>query len=358
MKRWLMALGLLIVPGLVGFLVYYQRAAHAREVAQARALVGRRSGGPLLEQLVQQQPNNAELHFLLARQLRLEEKLPDAQAELAAASKLGWSSELVERERLYCAAQVAFPQVEGRLAQLLNSNPEDRELLLVLIRGYEKAGRLDRAEVLAGQILEQTPDDSEALLLRGRIRLRQGHVERACQDLERSLPGAADRLHEAETRLVLANGLLDQGKFDAALVLYRQASAAEPTNPLALFGLGRTAIFLNRWDEALQAMEAVLVLRPDHPETLLELARIHEWRGELPRALELLRRAEPKVPNRPEFLGLMAKVLGALDQNDEAAVYSRRCAEQQLQSGRQEPHRAGGLDNRDLGAKTLSPLGR
>lgn len=353
-----MALGLLVVPGLVGLLVHYQRTTKLRQVEQARALVGTRTGGPALEQLVQQQPQSAEAHFLRARQLRLEEQLSAAQAELTNAANLGWPNDQLERERLFCAAQVAFPQVEARLAQLLDATPEDRDLLIVMIRGYERANRLDRAEVLASRILDHSPDDGEALFLRGRIRLRQGHVERACGDLERAVRGATDRLYEAEARLVLANGLLDQGRFEAALTLYRQCRDAEPANPLALFGLGRTAIFLNHWDEAQQAMEGVLELRPDHPDTLLELARIHEWRGELARALELLRRAEAKVPNRPELLSQMAKVLRALNQPEQAAIYSRRCVEQQLRSARQEPHRTGGLDDRDLGTKTLSPLDR
>src|SRR5262249_30471616 len=103
---------------------------------------------------------------------------------------------------------------------------------------------------------------------------------------------------------------------------------------------------------------AVLTLRPEHPDTLLELARIHEYRGELARSLELLRRAEGKVPDRPELLSQMAKVLCALHHPDQAAAYARRYTELQERTSRRQHDQGGGLDDRDLPTKSRNDLDR
>jgi Tfp pilus assembly protein PilF len=106
------------------------------------------------------------------------------------------------------------------------------------------------------------------------------------------------------------------------------------------------------------ALRAVLQARPDHPETLLELARIHEGRGELSRALELLRRAEARAPDRPEVLTLSAKVLNALGRPREAGEYTRRYTEQQRRDARRADQRPGGFDARDLLTTPRNPLER
>lgn len=353
-----MLLGLLAVPALVGLAVYLVQVSQLRRLERGRSLVGTRAGGDFLAELVRRQPQSAEAHFLRGRHLRLEENHVEALAELDRAAQLGWPQEQVERERLFSAAAVSYPQALDGLNRLLDANPDDRDALLVSAAGSIRLNRLERAEVLLTRILSANPDDSEALSLRGRVLLRQGHPNRARADLERAMRTGADQLHEGATRLSLANCLLALGNFEEALALYRRCLDADPHDPVALFGLGRTAIHLDQWDVAEGAMEAVLQTHPDHPDTLLELARISERRGDLTRTLELLRRAEARAADRPEVLTLMAKVLRLTGQTEEAERYAARYTEQQKRNARRPTQQEAGFDARDLLTIPRNPLER
>ncbi|QJX00836.1 tetratricopeptide repeat protein [Frigoriglobus tundricola] len=112
-----------------------------------------------------------------------------------------------------------------------------------------------------------------------------------------------------------------------ALALFQAVRAEEPTNLLALFGVGRAASYLGRWDEAERAFRAVLELRPGHVETLLALAQVVEQRGDLPRALGYLEEAERGDPKRLETLSRLVKLLSALGQSERAGQYEQRYRE-------------------------------
>jgi tetratricopeptide (TPR) repeat protein len=353
-KRVLLLLGLLAVPALVGGIIWRQRTqALPRRLEQARLLLGTRMGKQLLEEVVRQHPESAEAHLLLAQQLRREEQPGEAGLHLERAAVLGAAMEAVERERLFCTAQVGFPAVANRLEALLDRAPEDGEVLCCLAQGYGRAGADERAEILVSRALAQAPGDARALCLRGRIRLKRRQLDGARVDLEQALQAGPDSVEYPAAQLLLANCLLDMGAFEEARSLFRRCCSQEQDNPMALFGLGRTAVYLDALDEAEQVLTAVLRLRPEHPETLLELAGVHERRGELPQALALLERAEKQIPDRPVVQFRLARILRALNQPERAAVCERRYTEYQMRHSRRT-----GADERDRPTPDRNPLER
>lgn len=324
MKKLLLVFGLLLIPTLTGVGVYWYRSQSlSRRLAEAQSAVGSRQGGELLERLARAHPQNAEVLFLHARQLRLEGQNDRALAQLEAAAERGWPQPQVARELLLLHAGTDFHRAEPDLQALLDIHPDDREALLALALGWCRQRNFDRAETLINGVLDQDPEDGVALCIRGRIRLQQQQPHDARPDLERALQLGSDRYFGRDARLLLAHCLLETGQFADARRRFEECRDEEPENPQVYFGLGRCAWYLGRWDEAANAFRQVLQLRPDHVDALSQLAYIHEERGELAQALRLLEQAARHDPKWSDLHFRMAKILLALGQKEQAAGHQK-----------------------------------
>ncbi len=338
MKKLWALLGVLLIPGLVGAGVYWQRRhALAVRLAEARAAVGTVAGAALLERLAAEQPGHAEVAFLLARQRRLEGNAGQTEAHLRRAAALGWPATAVERERLLALALTDFRRAGPLLETWLDGHPNDRDCLLALAGGYEGTGRLAKAEALAEAVLSRDPDDRAARYVRGKVRLKQLQVGEARQDLEQALAPGPEPCFAHAARLHLAVCLLDLGHFEDALRLFQRCRAEEPGNPKALYGVGRCARFLNRLDEASDAFRELLRVRPDHVETLLQAAYTAEERGRPAEALQLLERAEKQDSTWMEIPYQKAKLLNALGRKGPADRAQARYLEMREQWARRKP---------------------
>ncbi|HEY3889837.1 MAG TPA: tetratricopeptide repeat protein [Caulobacteraceae bacterium] len=81
------------------------------------------------------------------------------------------------------------------------------------------------------------------------------------------------------------------GRHDDAERLYRQALAADPHEPTALYLYGLMAFEAGRAEQAAALFETVVALRPDHAEAQTALARLRHWNGEHAAAIGGYRRA-------------------------------------------------------------------
>jgi tetratricopeptide (TPR) repeat protein len=324
-KVILLVLGLLVVPGLLGLGVYWQRRhSLGYQLATAQAGVGTRQGGQLLEKLARAYPEAPAVQFLRARHLRLAGNNDLAQAALKRAAELGWPGPEVERERELVLAQADFRRVEPKLQARLDADPHDRGVLLALAQGYDRLRQLTKAESLANRLLQEEPQDKAALALRGQIRLRAQRPGEARQDLEAALGGDPDQYYCPSARVCLAGCLFDLGRFEDCLALCRRCQVEQPNNPVVFYGTGQCALYLNRLEEAQEAFEAALRLQPHHLDSLLQLAWVQEQRGNFPKALELLEKVEGQDPDRHDVHFCMAKILQAMGQTERAATYKKR----------------------------------
>jgi tetratricopeptide (TPR) repeat protein len=328
MNRLVVILGILLVASVGALGLYWQRSqAFNHQLTEARAAVGTRHGTELLHRLAERYPDNGELQFLHARQLRLDQHPDRALDALHLAAQLGWPRPQVDRELLLVRALTEFSQAEPKLQALLDSDPDDRDVNLSLAFGYSRGRQVKKAEALVNSVLEKDPDDGLALCLRGRLRLQKGQPHEARPDLEKTVRLGGDRSYVGDARLLLANCLLEVGNFEGALRLFRECEVEEPDNPRVLFGAGRAAWYLNRWTEAEAAFRSVLRVQPDHLDALSQLAYIHEERGERGEALRLLEEAAKQDPAWYELHVRIAKILLAQGQPERAAEHRRRAEE-------------------------------
>jgi tetratricopeptide (TPR) repeat protein len=326
MKNWLI-LGIVILSAGAGMVIFLRGQKFSDELRQAREAVGTQQGGLLLEKLARTHPDHAEIQFLQARQLRLEGQHDRALVFCQRAADLGYPSDQVAREILLSKANQEFQHLEPDLQRLLDTNPDDPEVVLTLALGWSRLGNFSKAEALVNGILQHDPENGPAHWIRGKIHMQKHQPHDARPDLEKAVRAGPDQYYYSRARYELANCYLELGKFEDALELYRQYLADEPDSPRAFFGIGRCCWFLNRWDEAGEAFREVLRRRPDHLDALSQLAYIYEEHGtpdDLSQAMELLQRAAQLDPKWYDLHFRMAKILKALGQDQRAADHYRR----------------------------------
>jgi tetratricopeptide (TPR) repeat protein len=327
-KRFLVFFCLLAIPAAVGGGVYWQRRhSLPAQLAQVRPAVGTRQAGPILEGLAADYPDSTEVWFLRGRQARLWAQLDAGRIYLRRAKELGWPEAQVERENLLLLSQSDFRKAEPQLETWLEVNPNDSDARLALALGFLRQGHLDQAEARVNQILEAHPEYGAARWVRGKIRLARRQEDQAAEDFAEALRLGPGQYYERDARLSRAICLLDLGRFAEAQTLFRRCHEDEPDNPKALYGMGRCARFLNRPDEAAEAFQAVLRLRPEHVESLLQLAHVREAQGELKQSLDLLEQAEKLDSTYLEVPFQMAKILNALGETSRAEKSQARYLE-------------------------------
>ena len=108
------------------------------------------------------------------------------------------------------------------------------------------------------------------------------------------------------------------GRFDAALASYQQALALGISQPEEVH-LNRGVIFsdgLRRPDDAERELSTALRLRPDYVPALLNLANLHEDRGQRPQALAAYERLLAVAPDAHEGLARYASLRGIASPGD------------------------------------------
>ena len=88
-----------------------------------------------------------------------------------------------------------------------------------------------------------------------------------------------------------AAGLMASQDWPGAVTAFRALTEAEPTNPAAWFGLGRSLFNSHQVDGALEAYHKALELGFQPARTMIHLARCHSIKGEDDQAITWLEKA-------------------------------------------------------------------
>jgi tetratricopeptide (TPR) repeat protein len=318
------SIGVLLLSALAGAIYLQRQLSLSRGLAQAREVAGGKNGAAVLEGLSRDYPQCADIQFLHARQLRLEQRAEKAPAALRQAKELGWPPDQIEREYLLGLAQTDFSQAEPLLQARSNSEPGDYDWLTALATGWSRRKEIKKAESVLNSLRERDPGDAYVCYLMGKLHWADGKPHQARAELEKSLQNGAGRYFEPDARLTLANCLLDTSQFDKALQTFSQCQAETPDNQEALLGIARCHWNLGSWLEAEKAFQTLLQYKPDQSEALSQLAYIYEERGELERAADLLEKAAQLDPKWYDVHFRLARIFLALGQKDRGAEYQER----------------------------------
>jgi tetratricopeptide (TPR) repeat protein len=214
----------------------------------------------------------------------------------------------------------------------------------VSVGGKKHIRAKDKAQVLkeANRRLASNPKDLEALAALGSMAWDEQDWERACKAYEALAEAGAgnpdvdefaanarygiaalrlSRTEDAYRGLMVARtikqddfdvdynlGVLEFQKraFEKAVVLLKQAAAAQPENALALRYLGNAYFKLKAYKEALGALRKAIDFEPDDKESLFAAAECYYELGNLEQALKIFThlRADPVLgPSASLFAG-------------------------------------------------------
>lgn len=325
MKQVPAILALLLVPGLVGAGVYWQRTQSlSAHLARARAQVGMRNAAATLAASADRFTENAELQFLAARQQTFEGKFAKAEEYLHRAGALGWPRAEVDRQHWLTLLHVDFRAAEPHLQRLRDLHPDDPELLVGLALGYLQIDRGAMAEALADRAVQIAPDEGAAYCARGRVYLRQRFRDKALRDFQEALARGPDRFYAPITEMMTLLCLKQMGRYEEGYQVAARCRAGDPDNALLLLNLGVCARYTGRSEEALEALNAVLRQQPGDTDARFELAAVYEEKHALDKALEVLKGLEAEYPEDSQLLSQLAKIYQTLGDSEQAENYQRR----------------------------------
>jgi tetratricopeptide (TPR) repeat protein len=140
--------------------------------------------------------------------------------------------------------------------------------------------------------------------------------------------GAMPR-HQPDVRINKAQALWDQRRFDEAIWYYERALARDPHNPVLLVDVARAYALRYRYADAQKLIDLAQSLYPDDAHLQQMLGRSHVLVQQFDRAIACYRRAlelQPDSRERPQTLLELAKMHERLHDLDAA----RKCVEEAI----------------------------
>ncbi len=202
----------------------------------------------------------------------------------------------------------------------VGTNSKDPDTLLILGRIEAATGHHAEAACAFEDLLDKVPDHHDALLGGARAHLALNQSSKANQLLIRALGSTEDETQSHSEIYALIGETNERIKnYEKARQSYESALSRDPKSSSARIGAGRTALILERFEEAAEHFEYLLrsASTEHHPEALLGLGRSRLALGDPAGARHLLEEADQFHRQRPPQL-LHALGLVALQSGDPA----------------------------------------
>jgi protein O-GlcNAc transferase len=190
--------------------------------------------------------------------------------------------------------------------------------------GVHRAGKLDEAAKLYGEILRDEPSQVDALYLLGSVHFQRGQLTEALACFDRALaikPGFIEAMAARGTTLS------NLGRHDEALAAYEAVIAASPNHTQSWNNRGNTLLVLGHAQEALVSYDRALNLVPNYTDAWRNRGTALLQSG---RPVEALASFEKALQLKPDFTVAWedyATALTRLGRREEAiAAYDRALA--------------------------------
>jgi tetratricopeptide (TPR) repeat protein len=254
---------------------------------------------PPLRELLEERPDDAEVHFLYGRAL----------AATGQPSLAEWP---------------------------LRKAMEDPDWLvgagLQLAMGAYRTNNYPEAVDVAGRVLEADPDNVSALQIRANA-FAHGRLEpeKALEDVDRILELDPDSVEALEPRIV---ALLELDRIEEATEAIEDLGARIEETELGpdveAWHCATTALFADESGESELAAERwadCLERYPSHPRVVGNSVEFYEAQGEVERSVEVLRRAFAEAPTSRGYRSALVERLRVLEKQEEAEELLRKDTE-------------------------------
>jgi tetratricopeptide (TPR) repeat protein len=210
-------------------------------------------------------------------------------------------------------------EVEGSLWAAVRNDPADAPLVLeALAQGYMETFRWSEALGCLGQLLESHPDDTEVLTWRGWVLENLHRTAEARADYQKAVELAPEHV---EARLRLGEALLQTNLPGEALMHFEHVRERQPDNPTMLLGLVRCLQLLNRLEEARRVLDRLLLQKPVPAPVLTEKGKLALSLGETAEAEKWLRQSFALAPHDRDTNFQLYRCLEQSGKEEEAKAF-------------------------------------
>jgi tetratricopeptide (TPR) repeat protein len=179
-----------------------------------------------------------------------------------------------------------------------------------------KAGRYDEALAAFEEFAAKFPDVFAVHLNIGSAYMGKGDLDRAAAEfqavLDRNGPAPEDLRKQKDTSLKALSGLgevaLKRGDFESAQGSFRRALEISPEDPAAAYNVGEIFFSNQKIDEAIAYFELAIKIKGDWPKPYHRLGLVYLNKGDLPKALENLKKFLELDPQNPEAANVKAMI--------------------------------------------------
>jgi len=306
---------------------HFQKAGTANAAARfnlirANLQAGRKVEGlKLANQLSAQAKNDVQMHFTLGVLLASEKQYPAAQLELEKANVLKPET----FEILYNLGQTYLRAGENGKAEMalnraLALKPESPETLYLMAQVYNDQTRVVDALDLLVRAHRLAPQNTDIIFLLARVSMSQNYFEDAIPLLESGLKIAPKR---ADLHAALGEGYFMAGKTEKAIDEFKALIELDPAARSYAF-LGLSYRHLGRFSEARKYFEQGLKLDRHNVSCLFNLGFIEERQGDHAAAETMFQQVLVLNPDFPEALLELANLRTASKKLEQAAALLRR----------------------------------
>jgi tetratricopeptide (TPR) repeat protein len=211
-------------------------------------------------------------------------------------------------------------EARSEIRQALELEPRNKILNAAEGDILREMGHYDEAIAAYRRALEYSPDDLSILCRVTYLLIVQGRLDLAAGNLELIPRQGSGK----ECQLTLAIYLVETGRLEEALVLYRQITESYPAEKSAWLNMGNILFREGNLEEAGQCYRNALAADPYYARADLALGLVCQRQGRMEDAWRHLAAAREKNPHLEEVKYEMANWLATMRQYQRAAEAYRR----------------------------------
>ena len=290
-------------------------ARQYRQKGQTRAAIIQ------LKNVVQKEPENAPARILLAELYVDIGDAISAEKELRRAQALGMKpAELLPRLGKVMLMQGQFQKILDDF-KAAPATQDQTELTLLRASAFLGLGEIEQARGLFEFVLKKTPDQGGALLGLAKIAAASQDMAAATSLIKQVLAR-----HPADVDALRLQGdvLRLQGKNDAAMLVYAQILALRPENSQTLIDMASLHIQAGKFTEARAAIAAARKTTPNSLLVLYTQALLDFREKKFKPALDALQQVLRVAPDHMPSILLMGSVQVALGSDQQAEQYLQK----------------------------------
>jgi len=312
-------------------LTQYPDDAEARAL-RAALLVGEPGAGKPgegvqeLRALLEKNPNDVFLKFLLARALAESQNYPEARSRLLEIVKLRPQF----LDAYVMLADIAFKQHDmletlQKAEAALEIDPENLRARMLRGSALLRQGNLDQAGAVLGSLNRQVPESMDVRLELAYVSLNRRNYAEA--------EAAFKKILEAQpTEWRAVAGLVDtdlaQNHPEKAFARLEEELTRSHGSPAVRYLLASTALRSGKYNIAIENFRALANQTPNSIDAQIQLANVYQLKGDVHNAIVTLQQAAAYQPKDPRPASLLPFLLEADNRSQEAKQLVRRALAQ------------------------------